>query len=498
MKKIVLLVPLLIVMLTISFSQDLEIKWQQCYGGTGIDRVFDILQEQDGYLLAGWTGSQDGDVSFNQGGSDFWLVKIDTIGNMLWEKTFGGSEADNLIKIFPTQNNGYYLVGMSYSNDGDISNDPYPDSWDYWIVKIDSTTNIVWEKIVGGNGGDYAWTGTITNDGGIVALGWSGSEYGDVSINYGLYDIWMIKLNNEGEIEWDFTLGTDSQDYGQAIIQTSDGGFLVGGSSKLTGGGNLDCECHGQADGVLVKMDVDRNIEWQRCYGGSDYDGITALIEISDGYVFGAYTSSNDGDVSGHHGEADVWIVKIDFEGNIIWEQCYGGSRGETAHYINSNSNGDYTIVGYTKSNDGDVNGNHSLGEYDTDVWMFNITHEGEFVWQKCFGGGGSEAIPGLRFGVVNKSDNNYVIAAHTDYGPSYDVACEPYGGFLDEDWWVFEIKDTTTGMQKDFAGQNQIKVYPNPAKHYFIFEIPSMTSASEASVKISDIYGREVAGIKV
>ena len=424
------------------FSQNYQMTWQQCYGGEESDKARDITLIFDGYFIVGNTLSSNGDISFNHGSSDIWLIKTDSIGNIIWEKTYGGSESEGCQRIIPDGDGNYFLIGGSNSADGDISNDPFPDTWDYWIAKIDNNGNIIWEKIVGGNGDETLWTGTVTNDGGIVAFGWSGSEYGDVSINYGLYDMWMIKLNSDGDIEWDFTLGTDWQDYGQAIIQTSDGGFLVGGSSKLTGGGNLDCDNHGQADAVLIKLDSLRNIEWQHCYGGSDYEGVNTIIELNDGYLISCFTHSDDGDVTGYHGEADIWILKIDLYGNIIWEQCFGGNKGETAYHISTNSNDEFTVIGYTKSNNGDVSGNHSLNEYDTDLWMYKLSNNGELLWQRCFGGEGSEATPGLSFGVIKKSDNNFVIAAQTDYGPSYDVHCTPHGGFNDEDYWLFELKD--------------------------------------------------------
>jgi len=484
-------------------SQDYQLTWQQCYGGSNGDLSKDIVETANGYLITGGTSSNDGDVTFYLGGGDGWLIKVDTVGNILWEKTYGGSDLEYFNRIIPSSDDTFYLLGLSFSSDGDISYDPYPDSPDYWIVKIDIEGNILWDKIVGGSdGGEHIWNGSPTLDGGVVAVGYTYSTDGDVSISYGGADTWAVKITSDGELEWDYTIGTDWIDKGYAVMATSDGGYLLTSSSSIHEDaiGNITCTPHsyGWTECVLFKLDSNLNLEWQKCYGGSNHDGIYGIIELDDGYMFSSYTTSNDGDVTGYHGEADIWVVKIDFDGNIMWENCFGGYKGESAHYISTNSNGSYTVIGGTRSNDGDVSGNHGLSEFDTDVWMFGISNEGELLWQKCIGGQGSEAIPGLPFGVIKKSDINYVIAAQTDYGPSYDVACDPYGGFLDEDWWVFEIKDTTTGMQEHFAGQNQINVYPNPAKDYFIFEIPPMTSTSEASVKISDIYGREVAGVKV
>jgi hypothetical protein len=191
--------------------------------------------------------------------------------------------------------------------------------------------------------------------------------------------------------------------------------------------------------------------------------------------------------------------VKIDFDGNIIWENCFGGNKGEISHYISNNSNGDYTVIGYTKSNDGDVSGNHGLSEFDTDIWIFNINSEGELLWQKCFGGQGSEATPGLPFGVIKKSDNNFVLAAQTDFGPSYDVACAPHGGYGDEDWWVFEIgPDDTTGAVENYYEKNMVTVKPNPATDWVAFDYSMNDDNAAAHIKITDVAGKPVTIIPV
>jgi hypothetical protein len=224
------------------FSQDLEINWQQCFGGSNEERVMDILPDGSDYFIVGWTESDDGDISFNHGSGDAWIVKIDSIGNILWEKTYGGSNGEFWEKIIPAPGNCYYLLGASGSWDGDISYDPYPESNDLWIAKIDSIGNLIWDKIIGGGMIDMVESGTLTNDGGVAVFGWTGSQNGDVSVNYGMYDMWLVKLNSVGDILWDKSYGTDDFDYGQAMISTSDGGFLIGGASTIGSGGNLTCE----------------------------------------------------------------------------------------------------------------------------------------------------------------------------------------------------------------------------------------------------------------
>nr|NQU93978.1 hypothetical protein [Bacteroidota bacterium] len=215
------------------YSQPFQIQWQGCFGGSETDAASDIIDIGNAYVIAGYTVSNDGDVnSGNHGGADGWMVKLDKQGNLIWEKCYGGSNADVFTRIFQDNEGNFILVGDSHSSDGDISNDPYPGSTDFWIVKIDSLGNILWDRIIGGNVLDQIWPGTLTTDGGVVAYGWTGSSDGDVSVSYGAYDMWMVKLNSEGEKEWDFSIGTDWFDYGQAMIETSDGGFLCGGGEQ--------------------------------------------------------------------------------------------------------------------------------------------------------------------------------------------------------------------------------------------------------------------------
>jgi len=323
---------LTIVLLLLWFSifvypQSYSIEWQGCLGGTENDEAQDIIEIENGYLVAGYTVSNDGDVnSGNHGGADAWIVKLDLLGNPIWEKCYGGSHSDSFNRIFRDDEGNYILTGSSSSSDGDISYDPYPESDDCWIVKIDSLGNILWDRITGGSSGDQLWYGMLCNDGGVIAYGRSASSDGDISVHYGGWDIWMVKLTSEGKKEWDFTIGTDFIDDGYSIIETSDGGYLCSGSSWVSEGtvGNLSCDSyHDLAEAVLVKLDKDRNIEWQRCYGGSHHDGVGGLLELDDGYLVLAYTHSSDGDLIGsgyHNGESDIWILRIDFSGNIIWQ----------------------------------------------------------------------------------------------------------------------------------------------------------------------------------
>jgi len=484
---------MLVLVPEIGFGQNWEIVWQQCYGGSNAEGANDIITIETGYFIAGATGSSDGDISFYHGMGDAWLVRTDSIGNLIWEKTYGGTDSEEFRRIFPSTDGNYYLLGTSWSEDGDISHNPYPGTPSYWVVKIDIDGDILWDKIVGGTMGDYLWTGAATADGGVVAFGETSSNDGHVSVSYGGRDTWFVKLNADGEVEWDYTIGTGWFDIGQAIIQTSDGGYLAGSNSIILPGaiGNITCipPSYEWVTGVLTKFDAEMNVQWQHCYGGNNHDGIFSIIEIENGYVFTGSTSSTD--MPGFHGGiSDLWVVRIDINGNVVWQKAFGGSRGEEGHSIFTSEDGSFIVAGVTQSNNGDVSGNNSVSEHHHDIWMFKINGEGELQWQQCFGGAGNEEV---MYGVHRKCDNNFVIAGVTNYGPSYDVGCTPYGGnWMDRDFWVFEIlKDDTTSVINPPEGDRGIGVYPNPATTELWLQLPENLPLPQAQIELISPTGR-------
>lgn len=234
------------------------------------------------------------------------------------------------------------------------------------------------------------------------------------------------------------------------------------------------------------------NIQWQHCYGGSKNNSIHCIIEIDDGYIFTGGTHSME--IPGYHyeGESDVWVVRIDLDGNIIWQRAYGGWRYEVAHNIIATADGGFIVVGNTQSKHGDVSGNHSTTEHNPDIWVFKINSDGVLQWQQCFGGSVNERCD---YGVVKKSDNNFVIAGTTNYGPSHDVECTPRSSytFPNTDIWVFEIMmgDTLNAISTP-ANTREIKIYPNPARDYIEFNIQNIIFKT-ADLIIFDIFGRYV-----
>jgi hypothetical protein len=469
-------------------AQPLKIKWQTCFDLPGREIIYDIEPVNDGYfVLQGYVGEyEDGQIL---------LRRITASGELIWEKQYGGSLGEGAVKISKANDNNFIIMGATASSDGDVTFNPYPGSYSHWLIKIDSIGNIIWDKVLGNTSRNTIEDGILT-DNGIILYGWIAGGGGDVTNFYGGYDAWVIKTDLEGNKLWDYTIGKSSIDYGFCVVETRDKGILLGGSSLIDEGtgGNIDCQSHGwKPDAVLFKLDSLGKYQWQRCYGGSEIDNIHTIKKLSDGYLLGCTSSSSDGDLIGsgyHEGylppgydrTRDIWLIKIDTAGNIIWQKCYGGTYGEIVHEIYVKDNGNYLIFGSTRSFDGDVIENHSIDIYSDDIWIFEIDSVGYLLWQKCLGGIGME---GRLMAVHKKNEYSYLTASQIIGLNSGNIDCE-YNHYYDQGTWLFELSDSTLSVQERNI-RADFKLYPNPADSYMIFE---STSRKNGLIAIYDIYG--------
>ena len=294
------------------------IEWEKNYGGSASDQAYSIQQTTDGgYIIAGYTRSIDGDVTENQGGIDCWIVKIDEIGTLQWQKTYGGSSWDIASSIQQTTDGGYIVAGSSKSNDGDVTGNH--GNGDCWIIKLDETGAIHWQKLLGGSGEDRAESIQQTTDGGYIVAGYSNSNDGDVTVNHGYFDYWIVKLEESGIIQWQKSLGGGGEDRARSIQQTTDGGYVVAGESYSYDGDVT--QNNGAYDFWIVKINELGTIKWQKTYGGSARDEAKSIQQTTDGgYIVTGDTRSYDGDVTGNHGDWDYWIVKLSEEGMATQE----------------------------------------------------------------------------------------------------------------------------------------------------------------------------------
>jgi hypothetical protein len=485
-----------------SYAQnEIDILWQACFGGSHFDYASDIIPTENGYLVFGESRSDDGQVSNNHGGSDIWIVRIDSLGGIIWERSYGGSQTDLPNNIIRYNGNQYYFGGGVASNDGDIQSGNLG-GYDRWIVKINGDGEIIWEKCYGGTMTEYGGYLKLLTNGNILTYGATFSGDIDVPVNYGFLDVWLMIITPQGEIVQSEVFGNMGQNNIFDIIETSDGGFFM--ACKAQGNdGMVQGDFHGNTDVWVVKLDSGLNIEWQKLYGGfyTDY-GYQGVLELEDGYIFLSSTNSNDFDVSGLHGSPgvdnprDIWVVRIDSIGNILWQRCLGGSDWDWSSTVHQAEDGGFIIVGETASHNGDVSNNHSYpNSGNSDIWMVKLSADGELEWEKCYGGLGNERI---YKGVIHKNDNNWILAGRTSEN-SDDVNCDQHG---QEDYWVFEIGvEDTTGIFDTYAFNNIIKVYPNPATDYIIIEVESSKlkfQSSASSIKIVDVFGQEVTTIRI
>jgi len=401
------------------------IAWQKCLGGSDYDFAESIRQTVDGgYVVAGRTFSNDGDVSGNHGDYDYWVVKLDLFGNLVWQKCLGGSQDDEAYSVQQTADGGYVVAGYTKSNDGDVSGN-HGES-DCWVVKLDTSGNMVWQRSLGGSSKEEAYSVQQTTDGGYVVGGLANSNDGDVSGNHGSSDCWVVKLAPSGNLVWQKSLGGSSWDSANGIQQTADGGYMVAGgtaSNDYDVSGN-----HGESDFWVAKLDPSGNLIWQRCLGGSRTDNAMSIQQAADGgYVVAGYTNSDNGNVSGFHGSWDYWVVKLDPSGNLVWQKCLGGSGFDRAWSIQPAVDGGYVVAGPAKSNDGNVSGNHGSFDY----WVLKLDPSGDLAWQKCLGGTDGD----LAQSIQQTADGEYVVAGFT-YSNDGDMS----GNHGSGDFWILKL----------------------------------------------------------
>jgi hypothetical protein len=390
-----------------------EIELVRTFGGSGIDEAVSVIEATDGnYMVLGTTRSADGDITDRSGNdSDYWLLKISKNGEKIWSKTYGGSDDEKATRITMTNDGGFLLSGYTTSSDGDVSfNNGFQD---YWILKVDASGNKQWDKSFGFSGSDQASKAFQTSDGGyfitgyfdVSASGGAGNDF-QRGVLHGVGEYWGIKLAANGEKQWRRYFGGSNNDRSYDALETQDGGFLMTGTSESIDFDKTDPK--GSYDYWAVRITANGELLWTKSFGGEEIDNSYASILTNDGnYIMVGDTRSTDQDVTNPRGNADAWIVKFDDNGNKIWQKSFGGSLFDTAHSIVQRSNGDYILSGHSRSNDGDLTNNKGFN----DAWIFIVDSNANLKLQMNVGGSGldyaSEAI--------ETTDNKIVIVGNSE-----------------------------------------------------------------------------------
>lgn len=447
-----------------------SIEWQKALGGTHGESANAVQQTSDGgYIVAGNSMSNDGDVTGNHGGGDYWIVKLNPAGGIQWQKTLGGSNVDDAQSIRQTTDGGYIIAGSSNSGDGDISGNH--GNYDYWIVKLDSNGNMQWQKSLGGSSMDMAQSIQQTSEGGYIVAGSSSSNDGDVSGNHGGGDYWIVKLDINGNIQWQKSLGGSSSEQVNSVQQTFDGGYIIAGTTVSTDGDIT--VSYGNNDFWVVKLNSGGNMQWQKTLGNiGDNIGYYAQQTFDGGYI-AVGTSFNSSNLES--GLPDYWVIKLSNNGTIEWDKYFGGSFHDNAITIRQTPEWDYIVAGWTASNNGQVTNHHG----NLDYWIIKLDSSGNLKWEKTLGGPDFDYLTTLEL----TADNGYIVSGSTG-STSGDVT--GHHGMIDA--WIVKLSPEQLGIPEN-QQRHKPNLYPNPAKEFFYLDhLPR-----ESTISITDMSGRKL-----
>ena len=341
---IIFVVLVLISFCSIGYAVEEILTWDKTFGGIEADMANSIIQTEDGgYIIAGYTWSK------GAGRQDFWVVKLYEDGSIEWDRTFGGSEADVIYSIIQTKDRGYAVAGKTKSiASGEKA----------WVIKLNTRGNKVWDNSFAKRKDDEIFSIIQTKDGGYAVCGYTGSK------DWGEVDSWIIKLDETLNIGWDKIFGGTGWDETNTMLQMEDGSFIVFGF--------VQSKDIGREDGWIAKLDENGEMIWNKAFGGSQNDEVFSGIKTADGgYAVCGYTESKGA------GGYDAWIAKLDENGEMVWDKAFGGIEAEVANSIIQTRDGGYTLAGYT----------WSKGAGREDVWVIKLDENGEVIWDKTFGG---------------------------------------------------------------------------------------------------------------
>lgn len=422
------------------------ITFERWYGGSHDDGGYSVQQTSDGgYIIAGYTDKE----GFPFRNWDVLLIKVDSLGNIVWTEIYGDSLEDAGSCVRQCKNGDYIVVGVTYSYYGGNSVS------DVFLLKVDLWGDTIWTKTYGGTGWDKGYSVIESHDGGYIIVG-STTSYGA-----GGADIYLLKVDTVGDEVWSRTFGGSSAQVGRSIQETKDGGYIIAGSSIAESP---------DSDGVfLVKTDSLGNSAWERFYG-DDLSSAYSIKQTTDrGYIVCGHKADFD------NGGWEVWLLKTDSLGDTIWTKSYGGYSEDWGYSVQQTSDTGYVIAGHT----------WSYGAGSRDVYLIKTDKIGNVLWARTYGGSDGDGSRSVQIA----NDGGYVIVGSTQsYGSGgsdvYLIKTDGAGVVQvpEEDWSAHKSSQLVVGQ-----------VFPNPsaggARIHYILQ-----RGAHVSVAVYDILGRNVA----
>ncbi|MEP7372648.1 MAG: T9SS type A sorting domain-containing protein [Chitinophagaceae bacterium] len=429
----------------LSFGQAPRIEWQRCLGGSNSEEIsyygfpYSSFQnslavtKDNRYILGCQSNSADGDISGNHGGVDIWLTCLDQYGNSLWKKAYGGGADDIIGGVQETQDHGFVLLGTTDSDDGDVSGNH--GGTDIWVVRLDASGNILWQKCLGGTGYDYGFQIKITPDKGYIIAGATNSNNGDVAgfhpgVDSYLTDAWIIKLDSSGTIEWQKCLGGTDNEFGASIIPTNDGGYLAG-NITLSNDGDLSASC--KTGNWLVKLDREGIVLWQKCYEGQGSPFLSNIIQTSDlGFIIvGAFYKE---ELNNYESYYDAQIIKLDSNAAIVWEKVIGDLvHDEFFTDVEQLPDSSYIVSGVKAKSPQGI-------ENPSDISLTKLSPTGQILWENNYGSTDFDYNPTI----VKSPEDGYLLTGLT-WGNDGDVRGKHHLKTDNTDLWVVKLGSRNT-----------------------------------------------------
>lgn len=409
-------------------------EFSNSFGGT---RDEDLMAGNstidNGYLLTGLTYSSDGDIDSLSvyDDADIFVVKCNSQGVKEWAKTFGGNAFDKARYVIQDLDSNILVVGTTHSSDGDI--DSTHGNSELFVLKLDPEGNKIWMKQYGGTGWESGRFISQISSGNYVVGGYTTSKDYDVPLNIKKHDGWLFMIDVNGQLLWSKTIGGSGAERLRGCLEMHDGGFLTYGSSSSN-----DYQITGNAGGHdfwVARTDSIGNFLWSKLYGGTGEDWAYHMIKSSDGnYIVSGFTESNDGDVIGFHGEKDGWIIKIDSIGNLLSQTCLGGSLLDKIFRVKENADGSLLAFGFAKSRDFDLQGVNNT--YSKEYWLSHLDANLNFNWSFCIGGTVSDMGTDL---LIDPIDSSLVFM-----GESRSINGAVVNNHGGSDFWIVKVLEST------------------------------------------------------
>ncbi|RDC64881.1 T9SS type A sorting domain-containing protein [Adhaeribacter pallidiroseus] len=477
--------------------------WNLRYGGNGTDNLTSTIKTQDGgYLSGGYTNSGiSGDkTQISQGKNDYWIVKCDKNGKKLWDKRYGGSNDDYLNRVLQTQDGGYLLAGSSLSGKSGDKTEVSKGDRDYWIIKTDAQGNKQWDKTFGGSGEEELVKVIQLSTGEYVLGGYSNSPVsGDkTQASQGSSDYWILKISSTGTLIWDQRYGGGAAETLGSFIQTTDGGFLLGGSSLSGKSGDKSQVSQGGSDYWVVKTDKQGTLVWEKTFGGNSADEAYSVGMNSDNnyFISGTSSSGKSGNkTQASQGGKDFWLVTLDEKGTKLWDRTFGGSKDDELRASTYTHQGHYVLAGHSYS---DISGDKTQdSQGESDYWAVVVDENGNKVQDLRFGGSGKEELRT----VTQTKDGGILLAGRSSSGVSGDRTQPSQGS---TDYWLVKVapqtspilaarQATVTAEPVSKTAFLNLQAYPNPFQEKVTISF-TLPDTQMVTVKVLDSQGKAIA----